>query len=58
LPVELISLLGVWLGTGWATRLRSETLYRVLAVLLLAIAAVLLVGQDVATNAPLFTSSY
>ena len=56
-PVELIGLLGAWLGAGWATRLRSETLYRVIAVLLLAIAAVLLVGHDVAAGAPLFTSS-
>ena len=28
------SLLGAWFGAGWATRLRSETLYRVIAVLL------------------------
>jgi uncharacterized membrane protein YfcA len=32
------SLLGAWLGAGWATRLRSETLYRVIAVLLVGIA--------------------
>lgn len=36
------SLLGAWLGAGWATRLRTQTLYRVLAVLLLLIAAALL----------------
>ena len=42
------SLLGAWLGAGWATRLRSETLHRVIAVLLVAIAAVLLLGHDVA----------
>ena len=36
------SLVGAWLGATWATRLRSATLYRVLAVLLLVIAAVLL----------------
>src|SRR3954447_17109736 len=41
------SLLGAWLGAGWATRLRSETLYRVLTVLLVLIAAVLLLGHDV-----------
>ena len=41
------SLLGAWLGAGWATRLRSETLHRVIAVLLVAIAAVLLLGHDV-----------
>jgi uncharacterized protein len=37
------SLLGAWLGAGWATQLRSETLYRIISVLLLLIAAVLLV---------------
>lgn len=37
------SLLGAWLGAGWATRLRSETLYRVIAILLVAIAVVLVV---------------
>ena len=43
------SLLGAWLGAGWATRLRSETLHRVIAVLLVAIAAVLLLGHDAAS---------
>ena len=36
------SLVGAWLGASWATRMRSATLYRVLAVLLVAIAVVLL----------------
>lgn len=40
------SLAGAWLGAGWATRLRSETLYKVLAVLLVLIAGVLLLGHD------------
>lgn len=44
------SLVGAWFGAGWATRLRSETLYRVIAVLLVAIAAVLLFGHDVSTD--------
>ena len=39
------SLLGAWVGAAWATRLRSETLYRVIAVLLVIIAGVLLVGH-------------
>jgi uncharacterized protein len=39
------SLLGAWIGAGWATRLRSETLHRVIAVLLVAIAAALLLGH-------------
>ena len=33
------SLTGAWLGASWATRMRSELLYRVLAVLLVVIAA-------------------
>lgn len=40
------SLAGAWFGAGWATRLRSQTLYRVIAILLLLIAVVLLVGHD------------
>lgn len=46
------SLLGAWLGAGWATRLRSETLYRVIAVLLVIIAAVLLFGHEAAAGPP------
>ena len=41
------SLLGAWVGAGWATRLASRTLYRVLAVLLVAMAAALLVGHGI-----------
>jgi uncharacterized membrane protein YfcA len=40
------SLLGAWLGAGWATRLASQTLYRLIAVLLLGIAVVLVLGHD------------
>jgi uncharacterized membrane protein YfcA len=40
------SLAGAWFGAGWATRLKSETLYRVIAVLLMGIAGVLLFGHD------------
>lgn len=40
------SLIGAWLGADVATRLRAATLYRVIAVLLLAIAAVLAFGHD------------
>jgi len=39
------SLLGAWVGASWATKLGSETLYRVIAVLLVAIAVVLMVGH-------------
>ena len=40
------SLLGAWLGAGWATRLKSAMLYRVIALLLASIAALLLFGHD------------
>src|ERR1700733_21945 len=36
------SLLGAYAGAEWATRLKSETLYKVIAVLLVMIAGVLL----------------
>jgi uncharacterized membrane protein YfcA len=36
------SLVGAWVGATWATRMRSRTLYRVLAVLLIGIAVVLI----------------
>lgn len=40
------NLLGAWVGAGWATRLKSATLYRVIALLLMSIAALLLLGHD------------
>lgn len=52
------SLVGAWLGAGWATKLKSQTLYRVLAVLLLVIAAVLFWGHGSnLTIEPLFTGA-
>ncbi|MGC8774549.1 MAG: sulfite exporter TauE/SafE family protein [Chlorobaculum sp.] len=51
------SLTGAWAGASWATKLRSETLYRVIAILLLGIALVLLTGhQTNTTGTPLFDS--
>ncbi|RWG83504.1 MAG: sulfite exporter TauE/SafE family protein [Mesorhizobium sp.] len=50
------SLAGAWLGAGWATRLRSETLYKVIAVLLLVIATILLLGHDPASAGHPFAS--
>jgi uncharacterized membrane protein YfcA len=47
------SLAGAWLGAGWATRLRSASLYRVIAALLVAIALVLLIGHGSGGGAPL-----
>jgi uncharacterized protein len=40
------SLAGAWLGAGWATRLKSKTLYKVIAVLLVLIAFILLFSHD------------
>ena len=48
------SLIGAWAGAEWATRLKSETLYRVIAVLLLIIAGVLLLAHDAVAAAPPF----
>lgn len=44
------SLAGAWVGAGWATRLRSETLYKVIAFLLVLIAVALLFGHDAGTG--------
>lgn len=43
------SLVGAWWGASWATKLRSQTLYRVIAVLLLLIAVVLVFGHGMGT---------
>jgi uncharacterized membrane protein YfcA len=43
------SLAGAWIGASWATRMRSSTLYRVLAILLVLIAAAL-VGSHAGTR--------
>ena len=39
------SLLGAWFGAGWATRMHSHTLYRLIAVLLVGIALTLVAGH-------------
>ena len=51
------SLAGAWIGAGWATRLRSETLYRVIAIMLVGIAGVLLLGHGSEGAMPLLTGS-
>jgi uncharacterized membrane protein YfcA len=48
------SLIGAWVGAEWATRLKSEILYRFIAVLLVIIAAVLLFAHDTVGGAPPF----
>jgi uncharacterized membrane protein YfcA len=49
------SLLGAWFGASWATRLASQTLYRVIAGLLLGIAVVLALGHDAAATGAMLT---
>ena len=39
------SVAGAWCGAGWATHMRSQVLYKVIAVLLVCIAGVLLLGH-------------
>ncbi|MFB9981545.1 sulfite exporter TauE/SafE family protein [Mesorhizobium kowhaii] len=51
------SLIGAWFGAGWATRLKSETLYKVIAVLLIVIAVVLVVGHDAAAGQPVLVGT-
>lgn len=49
------SLLGAWFGAGWATRMASQTLYRVIAAFLLLIAVALLFGHETGAPAALLT---
>lgn len=52
------SLLGAWIGAGWAIRLKTKTLYKVIAVLLVAIALLLLVGHNpVGEGLPAFSGT-
>lgn len=49
------SLAGAWFGAGWATRLKSETLYKVIAILMVVIAMVLVFGHDASPSGQLLT---
>ncbi|MBN9982539.1 sulfite exporter TauE/SafE family protein [Rhizobium laguerreae] len=51
------SLLGAWFGAGWATRLKSATLYQVIASMLVLIAIVLVIGHDATAGQPLLTGA-
>ncbi len=51
------SLLGAWFGAGWAMRLKSETLYKVISAMLVAIAAVLFFGHDASASSQLLTGA-
>ncbi|WP_427006916.1 sulfite exporter TauE/SafE family protein [Pseudarthrobacter sp. H2] len=46
------SLIGAWIGAHWATRLKSKTLYRVIAVLLVLIAVLLFVTHFFTVDPP------
>lgn len=57
------SIVGAWFGAGWATRLSSErlsseTLFRIIAVLLVLIAGVLLIGHGQGHGAPALSDGY
>lgn len=49
------SLLGAWLGAGWATRIATESLYKVIAALLVVIAVALVFGHDATAGEPLLS---
>ncbi len=49
------SLLGAWAGAGWATRLSPASLHRIIAILLVAIAAALFFGHDRTSATALLT---
>lgn len=40
------SLAGAWYGAGWGTKIHAQTLYKVIAVLLVFIAVILLIAHD------------
>lgn len=44
------SLAGAWLGAGWATRLHSTTLYKLIALLLVGMAVILWFGHDISPS--------
>lgn len=44
------SLLGAWFGAGWATRMRGDTFYRAIAILLVLVAVVMLFGHHATTQ--------
>ncbi len=46
------SLIGAWLGAGWATRIKSKTLYKTISVLLILIAVALIFGHGIQSNGP------
>lgn len=51
------SLIGAWVGAGWATRLSSIALHRVIAAMLIAIAAVLTFEHNASAGPALLTGA-
>lgn len=51
------SLAGAWFGAGWATRWKSETLYKVIAALLVMLAIILLFGHEAAATGSLLVGT-
>jgi uncharacterized membrane protein YfcA len=51
------SLVGAWFGAGWAISMHRETLYRVIAALLVGIALVLVFGHGPEGSAPVLTGA-
>ena len=51
------SLIGAWFGAGWATRLASQTLYRVIAILLVGIAVILVLGHGAVASGAMLTGA-
>ena len=51
------SLLGAWFGAGWAIRLNAQSLHRVIAGLLVAIAVVLMFGHGAMAGHALFNGT-
>lgn len=52
------SMAGAWFGAGWAMRLNSEGLYRIIAVMLVIIAGALLFGHDTTGQGHLLFEGY
>jgi len=49
------SLIGAWLGAGWATKIKSQTLFKTISILLLLIAIALFFGHNVQTHQSLIS---
>lgn len=52
------SLFGAWFGAGWATRLRSESLFKILSVLLICVAAVMFSSHEYNVSGLNFISGF